>query len=129
MALSASKAWMSRRSILSASGTCIACQCAPSIVRSTVPLVPLAQATVSLTTERPRSSALVPLDWACQDWAAAGLAARSAAMREVDVRRDMEGDIGGCGGCRYYTTCLSVLVLLVFEKLGPLPSQGQRIKR
>jgi hypothetical protein len=34
-------------------------------------LAPLAQATLSLTTDRPRSSALVPLGMACQDWAKA----------------------------------------------------------
>jgi hypothetical protein len=37
----------------------------PSLVRSTVPRVPLAQATRSVMTLRPRRLAVVPEDWSC----------------------------------------------------------------
>ena len=73
----ASIAWMSRKSSLSASATWITCQCAPSVVRSTVPLAPLAHATVSLTTDRPRSSDVMPL-----------VSARQACWAHAVVRRE-----------------------------------------
>src|SRR6516165_604721 len=58
-------AFTSRRSSLSAPGTLPTDQVAPlSVVRAYVPFVPLAQATVGLTTDNPRKSA--------SDWTACG---------------------------------------------------------
>ncbi len=61
---------------LSASGTAHFCQCAPpSVVLSTVPPVPLAQATLPSTESMPRRPAVVPESCICQT----GLTGRSVA--------------------------------------------------
>ena len=61
-AMSAPNASMSRKSRDSESGTATRAQVAPpSTVRTTVPLLPLAQATVSLTALTPRRRSVVGL--------------------------------------------------------------------
>jgi len=95
IAVSASHAWTPRKSrvapSVAASGIAQAVQCRPpSVVLSTVPPVPLAQATVPSTESIPRRLAVVPDSCIChgvcagsEDWAAAK--AEAARSNEIQI--------------------------------------------
>src|SRR5215211_6166585 len=72
---------MSRKSSFAAFGTGICFQLSPpSVVRKTVPAVPLAQAVLSLTALTPRRRALTPVSWGVHAGAAASINPTAVAM-------------------------------------------------
>src|SRR5688572_20683596 len=78
---------MSRKSSRPASGIVSVCHvCPPSIVLTTVPFAPLAQATDSLTALTPRSRAVVPLVCAAQRGPDCAIANTAAAAIKVVVQ-------------------------------------------
>src|SRR4051794_14781695 len=88
---------MSRKSRSGAPGIDLACQVRPpSVVRSTVAWVPLAQTTRESTTQRPRSRALVPLTWMVH-WAWDDSPDKVTASRAIPTKltrgRSDKGDI------------------------------------
>src|SRR5215207_8943809 len=89
---------MSRKSRVSAPGTRIACHASPPlVVLSTVPLVPLAQATRPFTALIPRSRAGTPVSCAVQVGVAANAVSRATVMvggRTFMARRSFPDWIG-----------------------------------
>src|SRR4051812_17628517 len=83
-------------------GETFAKEAPPSTVRSTVPPVPLTQATRPLTGARPRNWALVGVGFSCQCSAtaakAAGAATAARARASTSGRFDMAGTLPGGGG-------------------------------
>src|SRR5262245_1183711 len=87
---------MSRKSRSRVPGIDFACQVRPpSIVRSTVPWVPLAQTTLESTTQRPRNRVLVPLTWAVH-WAWDVASDKETASRAISMNLAILATASAC---------------------------------